>query len=105
MEDSVLQQRILIKNGAIVVANDLRTGLTVCLGNDWGWGDNWMEAWVITNDAEANAAMLFAQTAVANNDVIDPYLVDTTPEGKPTHTRERLRITGPSVDYLSTPIS
>ena len=90
-----------IQNGAILIANDLRTGMTVYLGNDNGWSTNWAEAWVITDDAKAGSAMMFAAKAVANNEVIDPYLVDTTPEGQPTHTRERLRTTGPSVDYLS----
>ncbi len=91
-----------IQQGAILVANDLRTGLTVCLANDDSWSINWLDARVITNEDEALSAEAFAAKAVANNDVIDPYLVDTTPDGNPTHTRERLRTTGPSVDYLST---
>lgn len=91
-----------IQQGAILVANDLRTGLTVCLANDDSWSINWQDARLITNEDEANLAEAFAAKAVANNDVIDPYLVDTTREGNPIHTREHLRTTGPSVDYVST---
>lgn len=90
-----------IQNGAIVVANDLRTGMTVCLGNNHRWSVNWQEAWVITNDLAANSAMEFAAKSIANNDVIDAYLVYINADGEPSHTRERLRKTGPSVDYLS----
>lgn len=93
-----------INNGAILVASDLCTGTAVCLGKTHCWTNNWREAWIIRNDAEASSAMEHAAKAVANNEVIDAYLVDTNADGEPTHTRERLRINGPSVDYLSVSI-
>jgi len=91
-----------IKHGAIYIANELCTGQTVCLTVDDRWSTNWQDAWVITSEESASSAILLAAKAVADNRVIDPYLVDTSPEGNPTHKRERLRLTGPSVDYLST---
>lgn len=91
-----------IESSAILLANNLRTGLTVYLRDDSGWSANRQDAWILTNDAEADMAKAIGARAAADNDVIDPYLVDTTLEGDPTHIRERLRTTGPSVDYLPT---
>lgn len=91
-----------IKHGAIVLANDLRTGLTSYLCEDGSWSDNLHAAWVVTNDADADQAKLLAANATDANDVTGAYLVDTTVDGLPTHIREHLRTTGPSVAYLST---
>ncbi|MFK7893593.1 MAG: DUF2849 domain-containing protein [Granulosicoccus sp.] len=91
-----------IDKGAILLASDLRTGLTVYLRRDSSWSSNAREAWVVTNDAEADKAKTLGANSESANEVMEPYLVDTTETGDPTHIREHLRTTGPSVDYLAT---
>jgi len=90
-----------IKQGAILVANNLRTGLTVYLTEKNSWSEELQDAWIIRNDAEADQAKTFGAESSDANEVMDPYLVDTTQEGHPTHIREHLRTTGPSVCYQS----
>lgn len=90
-----------IDKGAILLANNLRTGLTVYLRRDGSWSPNSGEAWIVTNDTEAEQAKEFGATSASANEVMDPYLVDTTDAGNPTHIREHLRTTGPSVNYLT----
>ncbi len=89
-----------IEAGAIMLANDLRTGLTVYLQENKEWSLTLQNAWVIRSDAEASMANATGAQAVNDNDVTDPYLVATTIDGKPTHIRECLRTTGPSIEYL-----
>lgn len=91
-----------VKAGAILLANDLRTGLTVYLQRDGSWSSSQEQAWIVTNDAEAEEAKALGAISADNNDVMEPYLVDTTPDGDPTHIREQLRTTGPSVEYIAT---
>lgn len=91
-----------IKAGAILLANDLRTGLTVYLQRDGQWSSSQGQAWIVTNDAEAEEAKALGAISADNNDVMEPYLVDTTTDGDPTHIREQLRTTGPSVAYIAT---
>ena len=90
-----------VDKGAIMLANDLRTGLTVYLKRDGSWSTESSEAWIMTNDTEAGKAKELGAKSTHANEVMDPYLVDTTDEGDPTHIREQLRTSGPSVNYLT----
>lgn len=89
-----------IKDAAILLANDLLTGLTVYLTEEGGWSESHEKAWLLTSDAVAKEAMQQAAESEKNNEVIGAYLVDATSNGHPTHVRERIRVEGPSISYL-----
>ncbi len=90
-----------VDQGAIMLANDLRTGLTVYLRRDGSWSATISDAWIMSNDSEAEQAKVLGENSSKANEVMDPYLVDTTESGDPTHIREQLRTSGPSVNYLA----
>ncbi len=89
-----------VKEAAIVLANDLRSGLTVYLTEQGVWSVNFDDAWRLTSDESASDAMKKAAESENNNEVVGAYLVDATSTGLPTHVRERLRVEGPSIQYL-----
>jgi len=89
-----------IKDCALLLANDLRTGLTVYLTETGNWSENFEDAWRLIDNATADKALAFAIEAEADNTVIGPYLVDAATDGVPTHIRELLRVDGPSINYL-----
>ena len=89
-----------VKTNALVLANDLRSGLTVYLDQNNQWTTQVTEALHITSDEAAADAMAIAGDAERANVVIGAYLVDATAQGVPTHIREILRVDGPSIDYL-----
>jgi len=89
-----------IKEAAVLIANNLRTGLTVYLTEQSTWTTSYENAWRLTDDATADKAMLHAARSEQNNEVVGAYLVDAETAGLPTHVRERLRVEGPSIKYL-----
>ncbi len=91
-----------IEQGAILLANDLRTGRTVYLRKDGNWSTAKEDAWIVTSESESEQAKALGKISTDDNEVMDAYLVDTTYDGDPTHIREQLRTTGPSINYLST---
>ncbi|WP_417514155.1 DUF2849 domain-containing protein [Minwuia sp.] len=84
----------------IITANRLNDGLAIFLG-DQGWSLDIADA-TVAEDKESVAQLLEraeTQPAIA----VGPYeiAVERTETGlRPTKYRERLRVTGPSVDYL-----
>lgn len=91
-----------VKTNALVLANDLRSGLTVYLGENKQWTSNVSDALHLKTDEAASIAMQIAANAEQANLIIGPYLVDANEAGVPTHIREVLRVDGPSIDYLTT---
>jgi len=89
-----------IKDCAVLLANDLRSGLTVYLTKDGQWSDVIDLAWHLTDDETAEKAKRIAAQSEQNNQVVGSYLVDTSTAGEPSHIRERIRVDGPSVEYL-----
>lgn len=82
----------------IVIANRLRDGAVVFLGNGAGWVESIDESRVVAEDAER--ALADAKDDEAACIVIDPYLIDVeTVDGRlrPTVYREAIRAFGPSV--------
>jgi len=89
-----------IKDCAVVIANDLRTGLTVYLTDEHSWTDELPLAMRLYDDESATNAMSIAHLAEQENTVIGSYLIDATQAGEPTHIREQLRVKGPSIQYI-----
>ncbi len=88
-----------VKSNALVLANDLRSGLTVYLGQNNQWTTKVGDALNITSDEAATHALQVAADAEKASIIIGPYLVDATDAGVPTHIRELLRVDGPSINY------
>lgn len=86
-----------------MLANDLRSGLTVYLTEQGNWSENFEESWYLQNDSIAASAMKKAAESERNNEVVGAYLVDASSKGLPTHVRERLRVEGPSIQYIKDP--
>jgi hypothetical protein len=83
----------------IIVANDLRTGLTVFLTAGGEWAEQVAAAWIVPSE-HRERAMQVAAEAESRNSVTGVYLTECDDLGRPLTLRERLRIKGPSVDYL-----
>ena len=88
-----------VKASSLVLANDLRTGLTVYLTDSGAWTSNSSEAWHLNDESAEKTAMAFAEEAERTNKIIGPYVVDASSDGVPTHIREKLRVAGPSINY------
>lgn len=83
----------------IVTANRLADGRVVFLG-ERGWSAHIGEATVAGSEAAAVALLELAQRAVAEREVVDPYLIEVVEEEgmlRPARRRERIRSTGPTV--------
>ncbi|MDB5597119.1 MAG: hypothetical protein JWM36_4080 [Hyphomicrobiales bacterium] len=84
---------------AILLANDLLDGDTVFwTGSRWALDHR--DALVARDDAVVILLEDAARAGIANQKVVDPYLVDVTLSADgtpvPTHYREKLRTLGPS---------
>lgn len=88
-----------VKASSLLLANNLRTGLTVYLTDSGDWSLEADEAWRLIDETAEKTAMAFAAEAERNNTVVGPYLVDALSDGSPTHIREQLRVAGPSINY------
>ena len=83
----------------IVTANRLADGRVVYLGEQ-GWSTHIGEAEVAGSAAAAAALLELAQRAVAEREVVDPYLIEVVEEEgilRPARRRERIRGAGPTV--------
>jgi len=92
----------------ILTANRLRNGETVYYTAAGTWSLYVIEAKVATTPEEADALAKIGAAAYAANQVIDVAVIDVTPGGevKPSHIREVIRATGPTVRTdLNKPIS
>jgi len=87
------------KDHALLLANDLRTGLTVYMTSENTWSTERTDALRLDNSADAERLLGVATESVRRNVVVDPYLVDATENSSPTHIRERIRVDGPTINY------
>ena len=81
----------------VVTASHLLDGDVIYLAADDAWVRDLAAAEVLTDEADAQLRLLFAEAQTGT--VIGAYLADvtTTPDGpRPTHFREDFRRTGPS---------
>ena len=84
----------------IIMANDLRSGLTVYLTAEGEWSEHVSDALVVADESAVNDALRVAAAAEVDNRVTGAYLTDSDDRGEPTVLREILRVQGPSIDYL-----
>jgi len=84
----------------IVIANDLRSGITVFLTTGGEWSEHVTEALVVTDDNGASDALATAASAESANRVTGAYLADSNKQGAPLVLREFMRVHGPSIDYM-----
>ena len=83
----------------ILTANLLRNGETVYYTAAGAWSRYVTEAKVATTADDADALAKIGAAAYAANLVVDVNVIDVTPGGevKPSHIREVIRATGPTV--------
>ena len=85
-----------------VTANNLVDGSVVFLRPDGAWSRRLADAAIADSDAASERLMQAALGAVADNDVVDPYLIALMHQDgalRAAHIREHLRTLGPSVLY------
>ncbi len=84
----------------ILFASDLARGDVIFLGPD-GWERDHLRAKIAYDSDAAAALQAFGKAEIADNRVVDAYLVDVevNADGAPTplHYREKARLSGPSV--------
>ncbi len=84
----------------IMTANRLRDGLVVYLGEHQSWTPAIAASQPAQDDDGYQALQSVADTAVANGEVIEAYLIDVDVDGgeiRPARLREAIRATGPTV--------
>jgi hypothetical protein len=85
----------------VLTANRLDDGSIVYMalsGNKPLWVNDIKEAKAF-GDSEVSTMESMAETEVAANVVVSPYVIDTTVGIAPTSAKETVRATGPSVEY------
>jgi len=85
-----------------ITANRLGDGRVVFLGADGGWAMTLADGRLLSDGAELEEAMRYAQTQHDARIIVEPYAIDVEiVEGKPVaaRLRERIRADGPTVDY------
>ena len=83
----------------IVIANRLSDGRTVYLAPR-GWSERIAEAETAADEAAREALLARGKRGIAENEVIDPYLIAVAEEAGgrvPLRWRERIRSRGPTV--------
>lgn len=89
--------------GVVVVANDLLSGRSVYLANAKSWlqldGSQLNLAAVVFDEQAANDLLREASADVLANIIVDPYLIQLDRSGLPIHIRERLKVSGPSINF------
>lgn len=90
-------------HGVMLIANNLLNGHSVYLNQE--------QRWLLLADLqEGKAAIVHSEQAAAELlasinpkdalcPVVDPYIIQLNSNGVPSHTRELLRATGPSIRY------
>jgi len=90
-------------NGVMVIANDLLTGRTVFFSQENTWlalaGLEHSQAAIAHSEAEAESLLGRAVPTDGVSPVIDAYVIELDANGLPSHSRERLRASGPSIQY------
>lgn len=84
----------------VITANRLNDGVVIFLTAD-GWSEDLRDAAIA--DGKDETAGLLARAEAEPGIAVGPYeiAVERTEEGlRPLRYRERIRLTGPSVDYL-----
>ncbi len=84
----------------ILIANSLAHGFVVFLTAENGWSGDIRQAAVAADDATAAVFLHTAQAAEAEDQVINPYLIEVTVNGagpRPIEYREYIRAFGPGV--------
>ena len=84
----------------VVIANRLRDGLVAFLAIDGGWAHFIEDARVAQTESEAEQMQTLADQAVADNEIVDPMLIDVERNGdglRPIKLREAIRAQGPTI--------
>ncbi|MCH2185905.1 DUF2849 domain-containing protein [Myxococcota bacterium] len=84
----------------IVIANRLRDGLVVFLGNEKQWVLQVRDCSPATDENHAAELLSFAEAAEANQEIVGPSLIEVEiREGVPTpiKMREAIRALGPTI--------
>lgn len=84
----------------VVIANRLRDGIVVFLGTDGRWLERCEQCPPAADADEAARLLEAAQAAEANQEVVDPTLIDVEERAGrviPVKMREVIRATGPTV--------
>jgi hypothetical protein len=92
----------------IVTANRLRDGLVVYLGDGESWSQSLAASKPVNDEVAFEALLATAERAVADGEVIEPYLIDVETDGdvvRPTRFREIIRATGPTVPAGTLPLA
>jgi len=84
----------------IIIANDLRSGLTVFLTQSGAWSSRVADAWIAQGEAGVSSALQIAASAESDNVVTGAYLANSNDFGKPVTLRETLRVHGPSIEFM-----
>ena len=87
----------------ILTANRLRDGIVVYLRDDGEWSEAISKA-AVARAPEDDARLLeTGAQAVADQQVVEPYLIDVTAESgplRPVRFREAIRAAGPTVETM-----
>lgn len=84
----------------MVVASRLGDGRVVFLTPGGHWSDSIADGAVAAAGAEAERLLSLGREAEANNEVVEPYLIEVTEAGgmlRPFAWREVIRVAGPTV--------
>ena len=85
-----------IAHPQMLTSNRLRDG-DILYWKGSGWVLFQKDGEIFTDPEAAQAALAEAQKDIAANKVVNAYLFDVTPEGRPIKEREIIRAAGPTV--------
>lgn len=85
------------KGPQAMTANELRSGLSVWMTQDFDWSRDYADALMTEDDATIEKMDDVAKASELINHVVGAYFIDTE-DGKPARYRERFRTHGPSYD-------
>ena len=88
----------------VLTANRLTDGIAVWLSASGEWQDTITDAFVARHDEAVAALEETGRTAVTDNKVVDVNVIDVEEVGDvlvPTRLRERIRLHGPTIDYIA----
>ncbi len=85
------QKKQVFDHAAVIVANDLKSGLTVFLDAQKSWVSSFDRAQIITNQQDAAKLLELVDEQARQGLVLDPYLVGIDASGHPVHIREKIR--------------
>jgi len=88
----------------VVTANRLVDGAVLYLDRNHLWCCDIDQALLLSNSEQVKKRMDIAAISVANQTVLDPYVIKVTEEAsgsviKPVNARERIRALGPSIIF------